>query len=66
MHKFLQHHEQQTRVGKCDCGGTIILFRQELTVEAGGWPVTRVDYDCFCTNCGDGFTLTEKPAKESA
>lgn len=66
MPKFLQHNEQQRKIGKCDCGGTIILFRQELTVEAGGWPVTRVEYDCFCTNCGDNFAHTTKAAQETA
>lgn len=66
MKKFLHHCEQHQSIGKCDCGGTIIFFRQELTVEAGGQVITRVEFDCFCTNCGDNFAVTEKPTPVSA
>lgn len=66
MKHILQHHETYKELGTCDCGGTIVLLRQDLTVEAGGWPVTRTEYDCFCTTCGDDFAVTANPARESA
>lgn len=63
MNNSLRHQEQQQVIGLCQCGGSIILFRHELTVEVGGQPVTRVEYDCFCSNCGDNFPKLAEPGQ---